>query len=253
MQRKKLLIANWKMNHSQASAREYFAEFFKQLKPGILGKEVEVRCAVPFTLLAPLRALLADSPCTLVAQNVHWVDKGAYTGEISLAMLDEIGIKSVLIGHSERRQYFGESDTTVALKTQAALGAGFSPVVCVGENLSERQGNETAAIIREQLRVGLQGIVAPGALIVAYEPVWAIGTGLAATLEQAQEVHALIREELVGLFGVNAAAGIPVLYGGSVTLANIGGLLAQRDIDGALVGGASLQGRSFAEMVNQMV
>jgi triosephosphate isomerase len=248
MPKKKVLIANWKMHHSLSSATEYFWDYFSYIKAQKKEPDVHVSFAVPFTLLASVHTLLATSSCTVAAQNFHWQEKGAFTGEISLPMLSELGVASVLIGHSERRQYFAETDATAALKTKAALGAGFSPVLCIGEHLAQRQNNSTAEVVRGQLSTVLKELSAPASLIIAYEPIWAIGTGLAASPQQAQEVHQLIREILREFFGEKEAQKVPILYGGSVTLANIGSFMQQRDIDGALVGGASLQGTAFAQM-----
>lgn len=247
--KKIVLIANWKMHHSQLSAQQYFTDFFSALE-GISWEEaVQVGFAVPYTLLGLVRQTLQNKPARVLAQNVHHLDQGAFTGEISLAMLADLGIRATLIGHSERRQYFAENLETVNLKTKAALRAGFSPVLCIGESLSERQESKTKEVIERQLRSALNDISDHSNLIIAYEPIWAIGTGLAASPHQAQEVHQQIRALLASNYGTMHASRISLLYGGSVTPANLSSFLAQPDIDGALVGGASLQGESFAAMV----
>jgi triosephosphate isomerase len=211
----------------------------------------EVMIAPPFTALEAVAAVLADTRLRLGAQNLHWETTGAYTGEIAAPMLREAGCSHVIIGHSERRQYFGETDDTVNRRLRAAVAGGLIPVVCVGETLEERESERTEAVVVRQLRGGLAGLDADAlaACVVAYEPVWAIGTGRTATPEQAQDVHALIRRELGALAGERLAAGTRVVYGGSVKPDNVDALMAQPDIDGALVGGASLDAASFTRIV----
>ena len=187
----------------------------------------------------------------LAGQDLHWEDSGAFTGEVSAPMLVAAGCSHVIIGHSERRQYFGETDESVARKVKAALRHGLTPIICVGETLEEREGGETLKVIARQVRGGLEGLdsAALDGIVVAYEPVWAIGTGKVATPDQAQEVHASIRSILGELAGAGVANGIRLLYGGSVKPDNVDNLMAQDDIDGALVGGASLKAADFARIV----
>jgi len=212
----------------------------------------EVVVAPPFTVLETAAHLLISSPIRLAAQNLHWEPQGAFTGEVSGPMLKELGCSYVIIGHSERRQYFGETDEQIAKKVSAAQQHGLTPIVCVGETLEERENGSTLAIITRQVRGALhdQDKAAIASLVIAYEPVWAIGTGRTATPTQAQEVHAAIRALLVDIAGQEAAAAVRLLYGGSVKPDNIDGLMAQTDIDGVLVGGASLQADAFARIVS---
>ena len=211
----------------------------------------EVVVAPPFGTLETASRLLAGTTIRLAAQNLHWEPQGAFTGEVSGPMLKELGCSYVIIGHSERRQYFGETDEHVAQKVQAARRDALIPIVCVGETLEERDRGETLTVIARQVRGALQGLEAKAiaSLIVAYEPVWAIGTGKTATPAQAQEVHAFIRTTLVELSDRSAAELVRILYGGSVKADNVDTLMAESDIDGALVGGASLQAEAFARIV----
>lgn len=243
--RVKLLAGNWKMNKTSADLEPFFAG----LGGGFAADRVEVMIAAPFTLLAATRALAEPRGIRVAAQNVHWEPSGAFTGEVSLPMLKDIGVSATLIGHSERRQYFAETDQTVAKKVGAALGAGVMPIVCVGETLEERERNETDRVVRRQVLAALEGLDAARDLVIAYEPVWAIGTGRTATNAQAQEVHAHIRKIVGERLGAAAAESMRILYGGSANPGNIHGLLAERDIDGALVGGASLKAADFRAMV----
>jgi triosephosphate isomerase len=243
--RVKLLAGNWKMNKTSADLEPFFAG----LGGGFPADRVEVMIAAPFTLLATARELAEPRGIRVAAQNVHWESSGAFTGEVSLPMLKDIGVSATLIGHSERRQYFAETDQTVSKKVRAALAAGVTPVVCVGETLEERERNETDRVVRRQVLAALEGLDAPRDLVIAYEPVWAIGTGRTATNAQAQEVHAHIRKIVDERFGAAAAESMRILYGGSANPGNIQGLLAERDIDGALVGGASLKAADFGAMV----
>jgi triosephosphate isomerase len=194
-----------------------------------------------------------NSPIAVAAQNVFWEKEGAFTGEVSAPMIREAGAEYVIVGHSERRQLFGETDLTVNRKVGAALAAGLVPIVCIGETLAEREKNETMDVLDRQIKQGLDGMTGEqvGGLVVAYEPVWAIGTGRNATTEQAQEAHAHIRRRLRSWFGAEAGDRVRILYGGSVKPDNIAGLIAQEDVDGALVGGASLTTQSFAEIVKR--
>jgi triosephosphate isomerase len=219
-----LVAGNWKMFKDRAETRR----FVDELASAVEGLDVEIVLCPPFTSLATA----ADSPVPIFAQNVHWEDAGAFTGEISAPMLIELGVTGALVGHSERRQYFGETDETVRRRTEHALEAGLRVIACVGELESEREAGETEAVLRRQVRV----LPDDERLVVAYEPVWAIGTGKTATPEMAQEAHAFIKSLL----------DVPVLYGGSVRPGNAAELFAQPAVDGALVGGASLEAESFA-------
>ncbi len=211
---------------------------------------VDVVVAPPFTALAAVAAALKDSSISLAAQNMFWEEKGAFTGEISPIMLKEAGCAYIIIGHSERRQYFHETDETVNRRLKTALRAALIPIVCVGETLAEREADKTFGIIERQIRSGLIDLSLDeiGKVIIAYEPVWAIGTGRTATPEQAQEVHGFIRKLIAQLFSREIADRMRILYGGSVKPDNIDQLMAQEDIDGALVGGASLQAEDFARI-----
>jgi len=247
--RKPLIAGNWKMYKTGPEAEETAARLVELVGPDAT---VDVMIAPPFTALSQVARVLRSSPIALGAQNLHWEAEGAFTGEISTGMLKTAGCAYVLIGHSERRQYFGESDEGVHRKTRAALESGLIPVVCIGESESEREAGETFSVLDKQVRLGLEGLSlrGPQDLVVAYEPVWAIGTGKTATKEQAQEAHAFIREKLVQTFGGEMAAGIRILYGGSVKPGNVKDLMAMPDIDGALVGGASLKPDTFAEIIH---
>ena len=247
-----LIAGNWKMNGTTEEGVELVLKLRGLLK-GI--EDVEVVVAPPFTTLYHLKFLLADSPINLAAQDLFWENKGSYTGEVSAAMLTDVGCNYVIIGHSERRQHFGETDNTVRLKTAAALAAGLGAIVCVGETLEEREAGKALGTVRRQVRNALtgEGSIGPGAMkdvTVAYEPVWAIGTGAAATTDEAEEVHSAIRELLFELFGPDAVKGVRIIYGGSVKPGNIDSLMAQPNIDGALVGGASLVAEDFARIVS---
>jgi triosephosphate isomerase (TIM) len=247
--RRALIIGNWKMHKTVAQANE----FARELAGGFTAKaDREVAIAPPFTTLHSLSAVLKDTPIALCAQDVHWEQEGAFTGEVSAPMLLDAGCRYVLIGHSERRRWFGESNEDVNRKARAALRAGLAPVVCVGETQEEREADQTFSIIRRQLKEGLNNISADDIrrTIVAYEPVWAIGTGKTATPEQAEEIHDFIRQFLARICGTDIAAGICVLYGGSVNPDNAGSLMAQKDIDGLLVGGASLDAVSFRKIIH---
>jgi triosephosphate isomerase (TIM) len=248
MGRLPFIAGNWKMNKTVAEA----CDLVRELKAAIAGIEgVEVAIAPPFTALYAVRQELQDSAIHLAAQNFFWEEKGAYTGEVSPAMLKEVGCRYVIIGHSERRQLFSETDETVNRRIKAALGHGLKPIFCVGETLREREEGQTFPVIERQVEGGLKGIGEEGAkdLVVAYEPVWAIGTGKTATPQQAEEVHRFIREKIERIYSRQVSEGIRIQYGGSVTPENIKGLMDQRDIDGALVGGASLKSETFSRIV----
>jgi triosephosphate isomerase len=244
--RRLIYAANWKMHHGPEAARAYLERFLDLTGP-VAGRTLWF--FPPAVSLAAVRATVGTRPDIQVgAQNVHWEAKGAFTGEISVAMAQEAGADGVLVGHSERRHLFGETDDQVARKTVAVLKAGLTPLVCVGETLAEREGGRTESVILRQLEPLLDKLPpdAWSRLVVAYEPVWAIGTGRNATPDDAAQVHELIRFT-VGRHGV--AGRLPVLYGGSVNPANVLGLLARPELDGVLVGGASLDADSWAELV----
>ncbi|MBI4516273.1 MAG: triose-phosphate isomerase [Deltaproteobacteria bacterium] len=244
--RRPLLAGNWKMYGTRSEALALVAGL-KEVAAGVTDREILV--APPFTALAPVAAALRGSTIRLAGQNLHWEDSGAFTGEVSAPMLRDSGCTHVIIGHSERRQFFGETDESVNKKVMAALKHALTPIVCVGELLAEREAGQTAGVIERQVTGALKGLGADAiaALVIAYEPVWAIGTGKVATPAQAQDVHAAIRGWLGGIGA--AAARARILYGGSVKPDNIDGLMCQADIDGALVGGASLQVDSFARII----
>ena len=242
---KKLIAGNWKMNGSLA-ANEALVH---ALRDGVgAAPACDVALAVPAPYLAQVQALAAGSCLALAAQDVSQHESGAYTGEFSAAMLRDFAVRYVLVGHSERRQYHGETDVHVAVKAQRALAAGITPIVCVGETLEEREAGQTEAVVRRQLAavIHLNGQCI-SAVVVAYEPVWAIGTGKTATPEQAQQVHAVLRAQLAA--ASPHAAKIRLLYGGSMNAANAAQLLAQPDIDGGLVGGASLKAADFLQII----
>ena len=246
--RKPLIAGNWKMYKTLAETQA----FFEQISPLIFGVDhCEMVIAPPFTALRTAVQFGEKLGFGISAQDLHWEKEGAFTGEISAAMLREAGCRYTLIGHSERRQLFGETDQTVNHKLQAALAAGLIPIVCVGELLAEREGGQAEAVLQRQLAEGLAGLTKGdfSPIIIAYEPVWAIGTGRTATPEMAQQAHAFIRTRLAGMVSPAAAERCQILYGGSVKPDNISGLMAQPDLDGALVGGASLDPRSFAAIV----
>jgi triosephosphate isomerase len=244
-----VIAGNWKLFKTIGEANS----MVNDLKPLVAGtRGVEIIVAPVFTALSRVADELAGSNILLAAQDCYWEEEGAFTGEVAPGMLKDAGCSHVIIGHSERRQYFGETDATVNKKVKTAINADLTAIVCVGETLAEREADKTFAIIETQLRGGLEGL-APEAfskVVVAYEPVWAIGTGKTASDAQAQEVHAFIRSLMARCFGQESAAGMRILYGGSVKPDNIKGLMAQPDIDGALVGGASLKAASFAAIAN---
>lgn len=246
--RQPLIAGNWKMNNNDAESVELVSKL-REMISGV--KEVEVVVAPPYTALGSVAEVIKDSNISLSAQNMFWEEKGAFTGEISPSMLKDIGCQYTIIGHSERRQYFGETNETVNKRLKAALKASLIPIVCIGETLEEREAAKTLAVIEQQLKEGLNNLSSDEMeqVVIAYEPVWAIGTGKTATPQQAQEVHHFIREVIAQIFGGGVAEEIRILYGGSVKPDNIDQLMAQKDIDGALVGGASLQADSFARMV----
>ena len=248
MKRLPFIAGNWKMNKSVAEA----IDLVRQLKADLSGVEgVEVAVAPPFTALYAVQRELQGSSIRLAAQNLFWEEKGAFTGEIAPLMLKEVGCHYVILGHSERRQFFGETDETVNRKIKAALSQGLKVIFCIGETLKEREEGKTFSVIEKQVTGGLKDIskVEMRSIVVAYEPVWAIGTGKTATREQAEEVHRFIRKKLEGLYSKEIAEGVRIQYGGSVTPENIKGLMGQENIDGALVGGASLKSDTFSKIV----
>jgi triosephosphate isomerase (TIM) len=246
--RKWIVAGNWKM-HNTINESVALACAIKDGASGLKNGEVVV--APPFTSLYSVGAVIKESPVALAAQNMHSEDKGAFTGEVSPVMLRDAGCKYVILGHSERRKYFLESDESINAKVKKALASGLTPMVCVGETDEERVKGVTQTVVNRQVRGALAGVEAIDNVVIAYEPVWAIGTGKVATSAQAQEVHAFIRSLLKELYGV-AADGIRILYGGSVTKDNIGELGGMEDIDGALVGGASLKPESFLGIIGKM-
>lgn len=242
--RKPFIAANWKMHKTIAEAREFLSAFVPLVEDV---KDVTIAIAPPFTALAAVAEQLNNSHIVLAAQNMFYEEKGAYTGEISPLMLVDIGCRYVIAGHSERRQYFHETDNIVNRKIKAAQKSGLGVIFCIGESLAEREAGKTLEILQRELEGGLDG-VDPEDIVIAYEPVWAIGTGKTATPAQAQEAHAHIREKLRSLYG-NRADELCILYGGSVTPENVDSLMECVDVDGALVGGASLNVESFARIV----
>ena len=250
MSRKPLLAGNWKMYKTSEDARRFFAELIKLASP--FKADREVAFAVPHTSLESSVAAAKGSPIIIAAQNLYWEDEGAYTGEISGPMIKAAGATAVLIGHSERRQMFGDTGQSVNQKLRAALKNGLMPILCLGESLNEREGGKTFDVLARQLNEALEGFTSAdlGPLVIAYEPVWAIGTGLTASPDQAQEVHAFIRGRIEERFEKSWADNLRILYGGSVKPDNVASLMAQPDIDGALVGGASLKADSFAGIIN---
>ena len=247
--RKKIVAANWKMNMTQAEAAAFVETFLREL--GDL-REVEIVIVPPFTSLAKVSALLEGSEQVKVgAQNMYWEKSGAFTGEISAAMLRDLFVRYVVLGHSERRQLMGETDKMVNRKVRAAHEATLRPIVCVGETLAQREAGEVEKILSSQLRGSLANLSAKelSETVVAYEPVWAIGTGKTATTAEAQDAHAFIRKTLGQISDEGTAGRVRIQYGGSVKPDNARALMSERDIDGALVGGASLDPRSFAQIV----
>ncbi len=246
--RKPILAGNWKMYKKVGEAIKLISELKIKVQDV---KDREIIVCPAYTVLNKVKEIIKDSNIKIGAQDVYWEEKGAFTGEISPDMLKDIGCDYVIIGHSERRHYFGETDDTVNRKLKAAFNSGLLPIVCVGETLREREQNLTFKVIEKQVHDGLKGLedaLIPK-LIIAYEPVWAIGTGKTATPEEAQEVHKFIRDFLKRMYGEGSSNVIRILYGGSVKPENISQLMSQEDIDGGLVGGASLDAESFSKIV----
>ncbi len=246
--RKKIMAANWKMYKTPDQTRDFFRNFL----PLVAGQDRDEIVVCPSFLNLPAALDAAKGSNVVIgAQNVHWKDEGAFTGETSVGQLTAIGVDAVIIGHSERRQYFGETDDTVNLRLKTALEAGFTPICCVGEVLQEREAGMTDDVLRRQCVRAFHSISTKKAakLVIAYEPVWAIGTGKTATPEIAAEAHAVIRKEATAIFGEEFASNLRILYGGSVKPENAKALMTQEEIDGALVGGASLDPKSFSAIV----
>lgn len=248
MARIPFIAGNWKMYKTVPDAVKTATELREAVK-GVTGREIGI--APAFVALVPVAQALQGSNISVMAQDVFWEEEGAFTGEVSPSMLKSAGCACSIIGHSERRQYFGETDQTVNKKVKKCLEAGLKPVVCIGETLADRESGNTFAVLKVQVAQSLSGLTAAhvAQVVVAYEPVWAIGTGKTATAEQAEEAHQFIRNEIEKSFGKAVAEGLRILYGGSVKPDNVDELMAQPDVDGALVGGASLKVESFARIV----
>lgn len=247
--KKPIIAGNWKMNNTKAEAEQLITA----LKP--LVKDVtrtDVVVCVPFTCIEKVKKLVKGSKIKVGAQNVAWADKGAFTGEISAVMLKEVGAEYVIIGHSERRQYFGETDKSVNMRLVQALKNELKPIVCIGETLDERNGGKTEIVLRTQLEGGLEGLTADDMknVVIAYEPVWAIGTGVTATAEQANTTIKFIRKTLAKMFTRPVANKVRIQYGGSMNAKNASELMAMSDIDGGLIGGASLKAEDFSKVVH---
>ena len=245
--RRAVIAGNWKMNMTPAET----AELIDQIKPLVAGAGCSVVVCTPYVDLGTALEAAKGSNIEIGAQNCHWAEKGAFTGEVSAKMLAAMQVPYVIVGHSERRTYFGDSDVTVRDRLRAALNEGLCGILCVGETLEQREQGITAELVAMQVKIALQGVTAKELerVIIAYEPVWAIGTGKTATSEQANEVCALIRSTVASLYGKEAADGLTIQYGGSMNAANAAELLAQPDVDGGLIGGASLKAGDFAAIV----
>ena len=248
--RKPIIAGNWKMNKTASEG----VELVKELMPLVKDAQCDVVVCVPATDLYAVGQAIKGSNVKLGAQNVHFAKSGAFTGEISADMLKELGVEYVIIGHSERRQYFGETDETVNKRTIAALEAGLTPIVCVGESLEERESGKTNAVLEKQIKGAFAGISADDfkKIVIAYEPVWAIGTGKTATPDMAEATHAFIRKVVAGLYGALADE-VVIQYGGSMKPENSKALVAQADIDGGLIGGAALKADSFHDLVKNAI
>ncbi|WP_250674446.1 triose-phosphate isomerase [Paraclostridium ghonii] len=246
--RKPIIAGNWKMHKTIAEA----VEFVNEIKGKINNTDVEAVICAPFTLLKDLKEATKGTPIKIGAQNMHYADNGAFTGEISAPMLKELDIDYVVLGHSERRQYFNETNETVNKKVLKALEAGIDPILCIGETLEEREADKTKDVCKVQTEKALENVTAQDMkkVVIAYEPIWAIGTGKTATAEQANDVIAYVREVVKGLYGEEISEEVRIQYGGSVKPSNVSEIMNQTDIDGALVGGASLQPADFTELVN---
>ena len=247
MMRKTVIAGNWKMNNTPSQA----LKLIEELKPLVKDATCDVVVCVPYVDLLMVIAACKDTNIKVGAQNLHFEPKGAYTGEVSADMLKEIGVQYVVIGHSERREYFGETDETVNKKVHAALNAGITPILCCGESLSQREDGVTGEWVRSQIKIALKGITAAQVkdIIIAYEPIWAIGTGKTATADQADEVCGIIRQVLAELYDADTAEGVTIQYGGSMNAGNCAELLSKYHVDGGLIGGASLKAPDFSTIV----
>ena len=245
--RKSIIAGNWKMNKTPDEARALVEE----LIPLVADAECEVVVCPPFVDLCPVSKAIKGTNIHLGAQNIHWAKSGAFTGEISADMLKKFGVEYAIVGHSERRQYFGETDATVNMRAKAALENGITPIICVGESLEQRERGETDEFVASQVRGALEGISADDArrIVIAYEPIWAIGTGRTATAEMAEETITVIRKTLRSIFGNDAAETVRIQYGGSMNPQNAASLMAMENIDGGLIGGASLKAEDFSKVV----
>ncbi len=244
--RKPIIAGNWKMNKTAAQAEALINE----LKPLVAKSKPEVVVCVPYTDLWTVKKAIEGSKIKLGAENVSWADSGAFTGEISAEMLLEIGVEYVIIGHSERRQYFGETDESVNKRLLQALKCGLKPIVCVGETLVEREKNKTKRVLKKQILDGFKGVEDFSNIVIAYEPVWAIGTGKTATAEDANKTIGYIRSLVKKTWGADVAKNLRIQYGGSMKPSNAKELMAMRNIDGGLIGGAALKAEDFAGIVN---
>jgi len=248
MKRRTVIAGNWKMNFTPAEA----TAFINEVKPLVAGKDnCDVIFCAPYVTIAAAQAAAAGSNIKIGAENVHFAEKGAYTGEVSAEMLTECGVQYVVIGHSERRQYFGETDQTVNLRTLAAVNAGLTAIVCVGETLEQRELGYTETLLKYQTKMALTNVKAEQLknIIIAYEPVWAIGTGVTATADQADEGNGFVRAAVAEMFGAEAAEAVTVQYGGSMNAKNAAELLSKVNVDGGLIGGASLKTADFTVIV----
>lgn len=245
--RKAIIAGNWKMNNTPEEAEQ----LVKDLIPLVSDAKADVVVCVPAVCFCTVAKLIKNTNIKLGSQNVHWEEKGAFTGELSTKMLKSVGVEYVIIGHSERRQYFGETDRTVNLRVKAAVNAGLIPIICVGESKLERENGYTNEIVRYQTLIALNGLEADQIknIVVAYEPIWAIGTGLVATDEQANETISVIRKSIADKYGSEVADTVRIQYGGSMNPKNVKGLMAQPEIDGGLIGGASLKAVDFSQVV----
>ena len=244
--RKPIIAGNWKMNKTAAEAKALIEE----LKPLVARARAEVVVCVPFTDLAVVGEMIVGTKIHLGAQNIAWADKGAFTGEISAAMLKELGVEYAIVGHSERRQYFGETDESVNRRVKQALANGIKPIICVGETLAEREKNRTKRVLKKQVIGALEGLEDLTNVVIAYEPVWAIGTGKTATKEDANLTIGYIRRIVSQLYGTEVAKTLRIQYGGSMNPGNAKELMSMRNVDGGLIGGASLKAEDFAKVVN---
>lgn len=245
--RKAIIAGNWKMNKTPDEARALVEE----LIPLVADAECDVVVCPPFVDLCPVSKAIKGTNIHLGAQNIHWAKSGAFTGEISADMLKKFGVEYAIVGHSERRQYFGETDATVNMRAKAALENGITPIICVGESLEQRERGETDEFVASQVCGALEGISADDAsrVVIAYEPIWAIGTGRTATAEMAEETITVIRKTLRSIFGNDAAETVRIQYGGSMNPQNAASLMAMENIDGGLIGGASLKAEDFSKVV----